>query len=133
MPRTELHGAYEREQVEELLGPYFHGGTQWTREDAPDADMPKAKSNPKLQGTWMAVNIDIDRALRGLLKRRELRNEVFLWRYYAEGWTQKEIADTYGVNKSTVSRSLETDVGRIRDAMNEGQRPGQRGASKCLV
>lgn len=124
----ELHGRYEREEVEILLGELLNGGTQWDRQDAPDADMPTAKGNPARGGSHMAAIIDTERALRGLLQLGELRNPAALYLYYIGGRTMEQVGALLGYAKSTTSEQLDADIGRLRDAMNEGLRPRNGGA-----
>ena len=118
---------YELVDVERMLGYLFHGGEQWTREDAPDADMPKSKGNPAQQGTHMAAMVDMRRAVEALVRGGQLRNPEALWLYYAEGFTQNEIAHQQGVTRQSVQEALDVDVMAVRDAMLEGLRPGVRG------
>ena len=118
---------YELVDVERMLGYLFHGGEQWTREDAPDADMPKSKGNPARQGTHMAAMVDMRRAVEALVRGGRLRNPEALWLYYAEGFTQKEIGRRQGVAQQRVQEALDADAMAVRDAMLEGLRPGVRG------
>lgn len=125
----ELHGAYEREEVEILLGELLNGGTQWDRQDAPDADMPTTKGNPARGGSHMAAIIDTERALRGLLQLGELSNPAALYLHYLGGRTQAAVGKMLGITQQGVAWALDADIGRLRDAMNEGLRPGGRRAS----
>ena len=118
---------YELEDVKIMLGYLFHGGQAWAREDAPDADMPKAKGNPARQNTHVAAMIDMRRAVSYLAGQDLLRNEAALWWYYAEGFTQKAIARRQGITQQSVQEALDADTMAVRDAMNKGLRPRERG------
>lgn len=71
---------------------------------APDPDMPKVKSDPKLSGTVLAMLADI----RSAWKKAPLLHEdrVALFLTYAVDWSQQEIADASVVDQSSVSRRL---------------------------
>ena len=116
---------YELTDVERMLGYYFHGGGQWSREDSPDDDMPKAKGNPARQNTHLAAMVDMDRAYRAM--RGQLRNPWALWLYHAEGKTPQEIGRQLGISRQGIQQALDADAMALRDAMNEGRRPGRRG------
>ena len=47
---------YDDRTVRITLAHLFNGG-RWRRDDAPDPDMPKARSNPATRGTEMAERL----------------------------------------------------------------------------
>ncbi len=121
---------YTREQVEDLLGYMFNGG-HWRREDAPDADMPKAKANPSHLGGNMAEMLDIKRAWDECYVG--LRSPEALYLHYGEGASVVQAARTLADIRESVRDRLVADVGDLLDEINTGSRRRARRAANLML
>ncbi|ATE85072.1 DNA binding protein [Streptomyces phage Celeste] len=113
--------SYNRALIERLLPCVWDGEAAYglKNEQAPDADMPKVKANPKLANTLYAHLADIHTAwvwaVRGGLSLDEARA---LFMRYALDWTLEYIAHEESVNKSTAQRRCERGVGKLTAYLN---------------
>lgn len=122
---------YTRDGVEDLLSYMFNGG-HWRREDAPDADMPKAKANPSHLGGNMAEMIDVKRAWHECYIG--LRSPEALYLYYGNGLTVPNVSSQLCAIRETVRDHLVADVGDLLDEINTGRRRrARRTANLALV
>jgi len=110
---------YTRDDVEDLLAYMFNGG-RWSREDAPDPDMPKAGANPSHLGGSMAEMIDMKRAWNSCYI--VLRDREALYLHYGNGCTVRKVAAVLGLPVMTVQDHLVADIGDLRDEANGGRR-----------
>ena len=110
---------YDDRTVRITLAHLFNGG-RWRRDDAPDPDMPKARSNPATRGTEMAEKVDVERALG----YTQLVNEEALRWHLGEELTCAEIAKLQGFTTDFVRQCIDRDVQQITLAANTGLRLG---------
>jgi DNA-directed RNA polymerase specialized sigma24 family protein len=89
------------------------------QENAPDADMPKVKANPKLANTLYAHIADIKQAW----KRTPLtliEKQSLVLRYGLD-YGYEEIADARGVRKQSAQEATERAVGKVTAWLNGEQ------------
>ncbi|ATE85150.1 DNA binding protein [Streptomyces phage Goby] len=114
-------GGYNRALVEKLLPCVWDGEAAYglKNEQAPDADMPKVKANPKLANTLYAHLADIKTAWKWVERDGiPLEEAQTLLMRYGLDWTLEETAALFGVHKSTIQRRAERGVGRITAFLN---------------
>lgn len=112
---------YDRRTVEALLPAVWDREAAYgmKNEEAPDSDMPRAKTNPKQANALWAHLADIRAAWawaeRGGVSLDEAR--ALLLRHGLD-LTLEEIALREGANKSTIARRVERGVGKIAAHLN---------------
>jgi len=111
---------YNAESVEKLLLAFFTGCWGMKPETAPDDDMPKAKANPKLSGSWMAHKVDIERAWEfcGFAWPEE---HALMLRYGRE-FSVAEVGRAMGLTKNGAQKVIDAAVLDLLDEMNTGRR-----------
>jgi len=123
-------GIYTRQDVERLLGYFFHGGKRWQRPDAPESDMPKAASNPARRGSEMAEMVDITRAWWACVEGFDLLDPVLLWGRYADDLPIGAMATVLRMPETTAEYRIWRDVEQLTTAINEGWRPGRHNIAR---
>ena len=109
---------YNRALVEHILPAVWDPEAAYgiKQENTPDADMPKAKANPKTANTLYAHIADIKQAW----KRAELttiERQSLLLRYGLD-YGYEEIADVRGVRKQSAQEATERAVGKVTAWLN---------------
>lgn len=112
---------YTRESVETLLPAvwdesFVYGLPQ--RDDAPDPDMPKGSSNKARGNNLSAYIADIKSGWEHTPLSLGERQALLL--AYGLGDTQRDIAKTLGIGKSTVNRRILSGVAKIVAYLNGG-------------
>jgi len=112
-------GDYTDEAVKLLLPAvwdqsYAYGLPQ--REDAPDADMPRVAGNKARANSHWAYIADIKTGWNRTPLSRDEKRALFM--RYALAWTQQQIANHEGVNKSTINRRIDGAVTKITACLN---------------
>lgn len=112
------HGAYDRSLVEQLLPAVWDQEFAWGMkiEDAPDADMPRAATDPSKSGTLYAHLADVRSAWRKTKLTKKERRAVFL--RFAFDLTEEVIAAHEGVQQQTINERLFKSVGKIVAHLN---------------
>ena len=109
---------YATETVEKLLLAFFNNLWGGRPEHAPDDDMPKAKANPKLSGSWMAHKVDLERAWK--FCGFGWPEEHALYMRYGRELTVAETAREMNMTKRAIQQLTDAAVADLVEEMNTG-------------
>lgn len=109
---------YTRALVEHILPTIWDADAAYglKQENAPDADMPKVKANPKLANTLFAHIADIKQAWKCAELTLIERQSIVL--RYGLDYSYDEIAAARGVRKSAAQEATERAVGKVTAWLN---------------